>query len=247
MANTPKLGIRLIEGTDVVNFQGMNNILKQIDQHGHPAGDITGILSPEHGGTGKASLDEALAGCLPLKGGTLTGPLDAPTIKESGVSLKNKYAPKTHTHRASDITNIRDYIRDAFFPVGAIWQSTSADSPASIIGGTWEAIESGRFLVAAGGDYAVESKGGAATQRHGLEDGYAKIMFGGMVGGYLSVSMGIVPKDVPDFITPLETNAANKPWTRDITRTHGAALGGTTDSADNRPPYYAVYMFRRIA
>lgn len=245
MANTPKLGIRLIEGTDVVNFQGMNNILNQIDQHGHPAGDITGILSPEHGGTGKASLDEALAGYLPLTGGNMSGTLDVPTIKESGVSLENKYAPKTHTHRASDITNIRDYIRDTFYPIGKIWKSTDPTSPAAIVGGTWEAIESGRFLVAAGGDYAVGSKGGAASvsltadqnapHRHRQNvNGYNYVMEESVHLGNGNNGAGngyyIGQSSYGAVSGPIYTSDAGK----------GAPI-------EILPPFYAVYMWRRIA
>lgn len=51
-----------------------------------------------------------------------------------------------------------------FYPIGAIYQSTSATSPASIIGGTWSAIQN-RFLVGAGGSYAVNSTGGEASHK----------------------------------------------------------------------------------
>ena len=50
------------------------------------------------------------------------------------------------------------------YPVGAIYQSTNATSPASIMGGTWSAIQN-RFLVGAGGSYAVNSTGGETSHK----------------------------------------------------------------------------------
>lgn len=49
-------------------------------------------------------------------------------------------------------------IRDLFFPVGM--KVISRVSPASLIGGTWEMLEEGRTLVAAGENYPVGSVGG---------------------------------------------------------------------------------------
>lgn len=50
------------------------------------------------------------------------------------------------------------------YPIGAIYQSVSATSPASIIGGTWSAIQN-RFLVGAGGSYTVNSTGGETSHK----------------------------------------------------------------------------------
>lgn len=50
------------------------------------------------------------------------------------------------------------------YPIGAIYQSVSATSPASIIGGTWSAIQN-RFLVGAGGSYVVNSTGGETSHK----------------------------------------------------------------------------------
>lgn len=213
--------------------------IRKLDKTG---GDLTGQVSMIRSGKRYALLDESnVRGALtayakkvetlPIKGGTLTGPVDAPTIKESGVKLSEKYAAKVHEHKASDITNIRDYIRDTFFPVGEIWQSTDPTSPAAIVGGTWEAIESGRFLVAAGGDYAVESKGGAASvSLTGEQNGPHNHMvnwnftFGpDGSGGYTTVSNGFTPSRI------------------------STTSSGSGAPHENRPPYYAVYMWRRIA
>lgn len=141
---------------------------------------------------------------------------------------------------------IRDWIRDTFFPVGKIWISTNSTSPASIIGGTWAPVETGRFLVSAGIGYGVGSTGGATTHLHGLGAGWAKIVFGAASNDYNSISMGEELKAV-SWTSSFETNAAAKPWNRNIGRSHAPALGGTTDSVNGLPPWYAVYMWRRTA
>lgn len=51
---------------------------------------------------------------------------------------------------------------DIVYPVGSIYQSTKNTSPASIVGGTWSAIQ-GRFLLGQSSSYAVNSQNGKAT------------------------------------------------------------------------------------
>ena len=48
------------------------------------------------------------------------------------------------------------------YPVGSIYWSKQSTSPASLFGGTWTQIQN-RFLIGAGGSYAVNSTGGEAT------------------------------------------------------------------------------------
>ena len=55
-------------------------------------------------------------------------------------------------------TNLLPYV----YPVGAIYWSRRDTSPASLFGGTWTQIQN-RFLLTAGGSYAVNSTGGEAT------------------------------------------------------------------------------------
>ena len=48
------------------------------------------------------------------------------------------------------------------YPIGSIYCSTKATSPASLMGGTWSAI-SGKFLLGINSTYTLGSTGGAAT------------------------------------------------------------------------------------
>ena len=52
------------------------------------------------------------------------------------------------------------------YPMGSIYISTAATSPATFLGGTWERIQD-RMLMAAGSAYGAGSTGGAATHGHG--------------------------------------------------------------------------------
>ena len=131
------------------------------------------------------------------------------------------------------ITNIRDYIRDTFYPIGKIWQSTDPTSPAALIGGTWEAIESGRFLVAAGGDYVVGSKGGAASVALKPEQMATHIPI------YYTSSNGSNPAGA------IGANAAYSSSNPAGQINLGIVGGGQPH--ENRPPFYAAYMWRRIA
>lgn len=49
------------------------------------------------------------------------------------------------------------------YPIGAIYTSTVATSPADLFGGTWEALPEGRVLLAQGTSYPAGQEGGEAT------------------------------------------------------------------------------------
>jgi hypothetical protein len=53
-------------------------------------------------------------------------------------------------------------ILEMVYPVGSVYISASATSPASFMGGTWEQLKD-RFLVGAGSAYANGATGGEAT------------------------------------------------------------------------------------
>ena len=54
---------------------------------------------------------------------------------------------------------------DALYPVGSIYISTSSVSPASFIGGTWEALDDGRVLIGAGSAHPAGETGGEETHK----------------------------------------------------------------------------------
>ena len=71
------------------------------------------------------------------------------TLDKEFSSLQTKVNQKT------TLTEVINKI----YPVGAIWFTTSYDSPASLFGGSWEQIVD-RFLIGAGGRYGRGATGG---------------------------------------------------------------------------------------
>lgn len=124
-------------------------------------------------------------------------------------------------------STLRDWIRNTFFPVGAIYQSYAAASPASLFGGTWTQIQN-RFLVGVGSSYAAGATGGEATHKltvdelpsHSHNYSYPGYEAGGEWYGASGTAKG-------------NTVATT-------------AVGGGA-AHENRPPYYAVYIWRRTA
>ena len=58
---------------------------------------------------------------------------------------------------------------DMIYPVGSIYMSVNATNPATLFGGTWSQI-SGRFILAASGNYPSGSTGGNATKQLQLSE-----------------------------------------------------------------------------
>jgi microcystin-dependent protein len=61
-----------------------------------------------------------------------------------------------------DSANLVSNLLDKVYPVGSIYMSAVNVSPASFLGGTWQAIEQGRMLMAAGSSWQAGTTGGAA-------------------------------------------------------------------------------------
>lgn len=135
------------------------------------------------------------------------------------------------------------------YPVGAIYISTVSTSPASLFGGTWQALES-RFLLPASATYTAGSKGGATTHKH------------------TTASHQLTEKEMPTHAhsfsrAPLvqdevsgsgnyfaETSTTVGTLVTKTTETkggNGTHSHGDTGSASSMPPYLAVYMWKRIA
>ncbi len=55
------------------------------------------------------------------------------------------------------------------YPIGSVYTSTVATSPADLFGGIWEALPEGRVLLAQGASYPAGQQGGEAT--HAITEG----------------------------------------------------------------------------
>ena len=51
------------------------------------------------------------------------------------------------------------------YPIGSIYMSVNATSPATLFGGTWEALDQGRVLIGAGTSHPAGEEGGEETHK----------------------------------------------------------------------------------
>ena len=122
---------------------------------------------------------------------------------------------------------------DYLHPVGSIYQSTDATSPADLFGGTWEQIKD-RFLLAAGDSHAAGATGG--EEEHIL----TAAEMANHTHGY-------------DYTGQSITEGVNAIRLYQAASTQYNAYSGKATSNcggqahNNMPPYLAVYTWRRTA
>lgn len=139
------------------------------------------------------------------------------------------------------------------YPIGSIYMSVSATSPASLFGGTWERIQD-RFLLAAGSSYGAGRTGGAAT----VSLSASQIPAHSHWMGLYTDSSG--SSTIPAWTMYLRDRwATNSNWastngSSKANCTSGATGFGNTDGGsgtgaahNNMPPYLSVYVWKRTA
>ena len=132
-------------------------------------------------------------------------------------------------------------IRDTFWPVGTILATTTNTSPASYIGGSWEAYAPGRTLVGVSttdADFTLNKQGGSKTHSHNPGTLNAQVSLDGqntvVRRARLSSFKGDVRKSGDIYGGSFDAS-----W--------GAAIVGHSDVASSMEPYVAVNYWRRIA
>ena len=132
-------------------------------------------------------------------------------------------------------------ILEAVYPVGSIYMSVNSTSPATLFGGTWEAIQ-GKFLLGAyGNTYKAGSTGGEATHTLTATEmpKHAHYMAVGNAGGN-----DVWTPQAGDYLVDVGSIAENN-------KTYSAQLGmdnaGGGAAHNNMPPYLAVYIWKRTA
>ena len=138
-----------------------------------------------------------------------------------------------------------DTILDKCYPIGSIYMSINSTSPASLFGGTWESIKD-TFLLAAGDIYTNGITGGESE--HILNEEEMPVhhheVYPYNVGGSSTSNAGYIV--TPDGYRSLTSNFT------DGSVYLGLYIGLTNDkgsskSHNNMPPYFAVYMWKRIS
>lgn len=147
-----------------------------------------------------------------------------------------------YTWTGSAWINLDKELKNQMFPIGYIYISTNATSPANLFGGTWEQIQD-TFLLACGTTYQAGATGGEAehtltisempSHTHIQNPHKHAVKNTGTSGG----NYGLVDS----------TNASSSGmmYTSDETPTNRNTGGG--QAHNNMPPYTAVYMWKKTA
>lgn len=134
----------------------------------------------------------------------------------------------------------------AVHPVGSIFLSTDGTEPAELYGGTWEQIKDA-FLLGAGDTYAAESTGG--EEKHTLTESELPNVTGGIDLQSNGNSQGIVSRAHGVFTLGQISLGAFQPNNRvseeGIARQFRMSFGSNLPH-NNMPPYYSVYIWKRI-
>ncbi len=137
-------------------------------------------------------------------------------------------------------------IVDLIYPVGSIYMSVNATSPATLFGGSWTQLKD-RFLIGTGTTYAAGATGGEATHKlsvaempshnHGFKDGSHTFLWGQTKTNNVYLNNAIaVAGNTPSNNAMTSQNVWNS-----------TNSSGSTSAHNNMPPYLAVYMWKRTA
>ena len=125
-----------------------------------------------------------------------------------------------------DNENIVSYL-DKVYPVGSIYMSTNATSPATLFGGEWKALDEGRVLIGANSTYPVNSTGGEFEHTLTIDE---------------------MPRHNHSIITYWTHDGSGQTydqWYGNAAGTTG--MTGGSQPHNNMQPYLAVYMWERTA
>ena len=122
---------------------------------------------------------------------------------------------------------------DLIYPVGSIYMSVNAASPNLLFGGEWRQITD-KFLLGAGGSYAVNSSGGETMHKLTIDE---------MPNHRHSMSMSNQGNGTMDYC---HQGVNSKTGYNDGYKYPTAYTGGNK-AHNNMPPYVAVYMWKRIS
>lgn len=128
-------------------------------------------------------------------------------------------------------------ILEAVYPVGSIYMSVNGTSPATLFGGTWEAIQ-GKFLLGAyGNTYKAGSTGGEATHTLTVDEmpKHTHSMYSGNSGAPETWE-----PDGGSYLVNSVTDDKHTWWA-----SLGMNYAGGGASHNNMPPYLAVYIWKR--
>lgn len=229
--------------------------------NGGGAGTVTSVNKVVPDATGNVTLTAANVGARPNTwtptaadvGALPSGGTAANAASLNGKSA-DKYMLKTDTAAdsdklggvaASEYAKMTDIPESGgvdlltVYPVGSIYMSVNATSPASLFGGTWENIydaHGNRFLLAAGGTWPVGYWGGESTHTLTIEE---------MPSHRHSVQRPRYFFDEP-IISETLTAIGEPELTTPVVTGYVDYVGGDQPH-NNMPPFLTVFMWKRVS
>lgn len=140
-------------------------------------------------------------------------------------------------------------IRDTFWPVGTILATTNTKSPASYLGGSWEAYAQGRTLVGVDENHPLQQTGGSATHTITQQElpPHVHDLFAYASG---DTNMGNANFVMTSWTYPGQY-LQNGKWYARFAHTVSGSHAGSTQYPNNpiniEQPYIGIYYWRRIA
>lgn len=173
-------------------------------------------------------------------------------------SVTEKNGTVTVTKGDGSSTTFNSFKLDMCYPVGSIYMSTVATSPADLFGGTWDAMPAGRVLLAQGtSEWGVEYQAGSTGGEHEHQLSVGELPshnhnvtcsidgdhnHGITTGNNTDAPYNMVSTQARQTNTTRYTNSAgNHSHTITIAET------GSNIAHNNLQPYLAVYMWKRTA
>ena len=194
-------------------------------------------------------------------------------ISGTGITLTPNTQDRTLTIASNNAQPDYGALLDLFYPVGSIYMSVNDVNPSSLFGGTWERIQVGRFLVSAGGgsNSTPTTDGASDAANDGNTGWYPQGEKGGSRQVTLTAAQSGVPSHTHGVTRSIQhvnlnkySGASYNNQFRCTSASSGGRLfyhiqysetvtsGGNTaanasSAHENRPPYLAVYMWKRTA
>ena len=144
---------------------------------------------------------------------------------------------------------------DAVYPVGAVYQSWSSTSPATLFGGTWVKLDD-RFLYAAD---SAGTSGGSSKHLHSLDSTSSHISWANVdflfKGDWVNIGYrSTVDSELSSSGKSFSANNYKSFYSSSILTStesswHGITLGGETQNSSTTlyPPYLTCCMWYRTA
>ena len=174
--------------------------------------------------------------------GNVTGTASRATGDAAGNTISTTYTKKsdivfstqTEAEAGTDNTKFmspsttKNAMLEYVYPIGSIYLNVNNTSPATFLGGTWEALSEGKMLMAQGTTYTAGSTGGEATHTLTIDE---------MLSHNHSVWKGVA----------LSNTSTNDSGGDNPTGTTTTGYTGGGSAHNNLPPYLSIYMWKRTA